>query len=69
MPEPKISTHSSAELLEDREHHVLLAHGRRVLDVEFLGESQQIGGGFGLQILQFHGLQAFLHRHGRLHPE
>ena len=30
------------QLLEDGEQHVLLAHGRRILDFQFLGKSQQI---------------------------
>ena len=46
------------EGLQDREHHVLLAHGVGVLDLEGLGERQQVGRGFLLQLLQGHGLQA-----------
>ena len=55
------------EFLQDREHHVLLAHGRCVLDLELFGEREQIGGGFGFQILQLHRLQAVLDCHGGLH--
>ena len=44
------------ELLQDREHHVLLAQRGRVLDLQFLGESQQLGGGFAFQFLEVHGL-------------
>ncbi len=51
------------ELFQDREQHVLLAHGRGILDFEFLGEGQKIGGGFGFKILQLHCLQAGLHSH------
>ncbi len=42
------------ELLEDREHLFLLAHGRGVLDRVLLGKGQQFGGGFGLEVLEFH---------------
>ena len=48
------------QFLEDREQHVLLAHGRCVLDLELLGEAQQIRRRFGLQILQLHCLHALL---------
>jgi hypothetical protein len=34
------------ELLQDREQHVLLAQGGSVLDFEFLGKGEQLGGGF-----------------------
>jgi len=34
------------QFLEDGEQHVLLAHGRSVLDLQFLGKSQQICGFF-----------------------
>ena len=40
--------------LEDCEHHVLLAHGVRVFDVELLGEGEQLGGRLLLQFLQRH---------------
>ncbi len=40
--------------LEDGEHHVLLAHGVRVFDVELFGESDEVGGRFLLQLLQRH---------------
>ena len=42
------------ELLEDREHLLLLAHGRGVLDRVLFGEGKQFGGGFGLEVLEFH---------------
>ena len=51
------------QFLEDREQHVLLAHGGGVLDLELLGKGQQIGGFFILEILQLHRLQAFLNGH------
>ncbi len=51
------------EFLQDREHHVLLAHGRGILDLELLGERQQIGGFLVFEILQLHRLQAFLNGH------
>ncbi len=51
------------QFLQDREQHVLLAHGRCVLDLELLGERQKIGGGLGFEILQLHRLQAFLDSH------
>ena len=31
------------EFFEDRKQHVLLAHGRRILDIEFFGEGEKIG--------------------------
>ena len=37
------------QLLEDREHHVLLAQGGGVLDLQLLGEGEQVGGGLGLE--------------------
>ncbi len=42
------------ELLEDREHQLLLAHGRGVLDLMLLGKSDQFGWRFGLEVLEFH---------------
>lgn len=42
------------QLLEDREHHVLLAHGGGVLDLQLLCERQQFGGGFFLELLKGH---------------
>ena len=42
------------ELLEDREHLLLLAHGRGVLDRVLFGKGKQFGGGFGLEVLEFH---------------
>ena len=39
------------QLLEDREHQLLLAHGAGVLDLELFGEGDEFGGGFGLQVL------------------
>ena len=56
------------QFLEDGEQHVLLAHGRGVLDLQFLGKGQQIGGFFVLEILQLHRLQAILDSHGTV-PE
>jgi len=44
--------------LEDGEHHVLLAHGVRVLDLQAFGEGQEVGGGFFLQLLQRHARHA-----------
>ena len=44
--------------LEDGEHHVLLAHGVRVLDLQGLGKGQQVGWGFILQLLKRHARQA-----------
>ena len=40
------------ELLEDREHQLLLAQGRGVLDLELFGEGDELGGGFGLEVLK-----------------
>ena len=37
-------------LLQDREHHLALAHRRRVLDLPFFGHGQQLGRRLGLQI-------------------
>ncbi len=39
------------ELLQDREHQLLLAHGRGVLDLVLLGEGEKLGGGLDLQVL------------------
>ena len=44
--------------LEDREHHVLLAHGVGVLDLQRLGEGEQVGGRLVLQLLERHPGQA-----------
>ena len=49
-----ISTSLRGELLEDREHQLLLAHGAGVLDLVLFGEGEQFGGGFGLEVLKFH---------------
>ena len=57
------------EFLQDREQHVLLAHGRSVFDLELFGERKQVGGGLGLQFLQVHRLQAVLYCHFGLHLE
>ncbi len=42
------------ELLEDREHQLLLAHGAGVLDAVFLSESDKLGWSLGLEVLEFH---------------
>ncbi len=42
------------ELLEDGEHQLLLAHGAGVFDLVLFGERQQLGRGFGLEVLEFH---------------
>ncbi len=55
------------ELLEDGEHHVLLAHGRRVFDFEFLRELQKLVRLLRLQILEFHRLEAGLDCHWGVH--
>ena len=52
------------ELLQDREHELLLAHGARVLDGDLLGEAQELRRRFGLQILQLHFLHALLLQKG-----
>ncbi len=39
------------ELLEDREHQLLLAHRAGVLDFLLLGKRQELGRGFGFQVL------------------
>ena len=49
-----MSTSLRRELLEDREHLLLLAHGRGVLDRVLFGKGQKFGGGFGLEVLEFH---------------
>ena len=41
--------------LEDREHQVLLAHGRRAFDAHLLGHRDELGGGFLFQVFQMHG--------------
>src|SRR5690606_71167 len=46
------------ELLQDREHQLLLAHHAGVLDLERFSEGDQLGRAFALQFLKFH----FLHR-------
>ncbi len=43
------------EVLEDREHHVLLAQGRRVLDLQGFGKAQQVRWGFCLEFGEMHG--------------
>ena len=40
--------------LEDREHQLLLAQGRRALDSELLGHGDQLGRGLLLQIIKMH---------------
>jgi len=40
------------QLLEDGEHQLLLAHGRGVLDLIFLSESEQFSGRFGLELAE-----------------
>ena len=42
------------ELLEDREHQLLLAQRARVLDLELFGKGQQLDRRFRLEVLQFH---------------
>ena len=39
------------QLLQDREHQFLLAHGAGVLDLELLGERNQFGRRLGFQVL------------------
>ena len=41
------------QLLEDGEHQLLLAHGRGVLDLVLLGEREEFGRRFLLQVLEF----------------
>src|SRR5262249_17893579 len=43
------------QALQDREHHVLPAQVARVLDLQILGEFQEVGGGFAFQFLKVHG--------------
>src|SRR3546814_11025833 len=43
------------QVLEDREHHILLAQGARILDFQLLGEGQEIGRPLGFQFLKVHG--------------
>ena len=43
------------QLLENREHHVLLSQGACVLDFEFLGICEEIGRRFLFQFLKMHG--------------
>ncbi len=45
---------------QDSAHHVLLAHGVRVFDVELFGEGHQVGGRLLLQLLKGHAGQAKL---------
>src|SRR5690606_10747564 len=45
------------QLLEDREHQLLLAQHAGILDLERLGKSDEIGRRFALQFLELH----FLH--------
>ena len=42
------------ELLEDREHQLLLAHGAGVLDLMLFGKRGQFGRSLGLEVLEFH---------------
>src|SRR3546814_15607467 len=42
------------QVLEDREHHILLAQGARILDFQLLGEGQEIGRTLGFQFLKVH---------------
>ncbi len=51
---------ASRQLLQNREHELLLAHGARVLDGNLLGEAQKLRRRLGLQILQLHFLHALL---------
>jgi hypothetical protein len=43
---------AGGELLEDREHQLLLAHGAGVLDLELFREGRQLGRRLGLEVLQ-----------------
>ena len=43
------------QVLEDREHHVLLAQGRCVLDLQGFGKAQQVRWGFCLEFGEMHG--------------
>ena len=40
--------------LEDREHQILLAQGRRTLDTQFLGKLHEVGGRCFLKVLEMH---------------
>ena len=40
------------QLLEDREHQLLLAHGAGVLDLQFFGEGEHLRRGLGLEVLK-----------------
>ena len=51
---------TGGQLLQDREHELLLAHGARVLDGDLLGEAQELRRRFRLKVLQFHFLHALL---------
>src|SRR5262245_9859586 len=51
---------TGGQLLQNREHELLLAHGARVLDGDLLGEAQELRRRFGLKVLQFHFLHALL---------
>src|SRR3546814_8757943 len=42
------------ELFQDREHHVLLAQGAGVLDLQLLGIGEKLGGRFALEFLKIH---------------
>src|SRR3546814_14214177 len=42
------------ELFQDREHHVLLAQGACVLDLQLLGIGEKLGGRFALEFLKIH---------------
>ena len=42
------------ELLQDREHQLLLAHGAGVLDLVLFGEGEEFGRSLGLEVLEFH---------------
>ena len=42
------------QLLEDRKHLLLLAHGAGGLDPDLLGEAQQLRRRLGLEVLEFH---------------
>ena len=51
---------AAGELLENREHQLLLAHGVRVFDFDFFREAQELRGRFSFQILQLHFLHPLL---------
>ena len=44
---------AAGELLQNREQQFLLAQERGVLDFMLLGESEEFGGGLGLQVRKF----------------